>query len=184
VAWFDLAEGVVQADKVFARKSLREALWSLHEAGYEAHIRISAATPEADLEAAVWPGLRKITVSKAESPAALQMIADLVEELEQRRGLRSGTVAMELSIETPLGVQAMYRLAALSPRIAGISLGDGMTLAVHLGARSQQSSALAYAMGECMLASLAGQMPAPADRVYDRLAELEPDRRTEEPIPA
>jgi citrate lyase subunit beta/citryl-CoA lyase len=105
-------------------------------------VRISVATPEADLEAAIRPGLASVYYPLAESARQVQEADALIAKLEKLRGIRPGTVEIRPLIESPGGVCSAREIAASSPRITMFGIGPKMTLEGH---------ALSYARGECEL---------------------------------
>lgn len=124
-------------------------------------VRISAASPEADLLAAVRPGVSAVFCSRAESAAQLRAADGLIAELERLRGIRPGTVRLRALIETPLGVTRAHEIAAASQRCAAIGLGP------HVHAQLGGDS-LAYARGECeLIAHALNLAPMHVDNRWD-----------------
>ncbi len=109
-----------------------------------AGVRITVATPRADLDAVVWPGVSTIYHPRTESAEQIQAVAVRVTELERLRGIRPGTVHIAPLVETPLGVVIACEIASSSPRIR--SFGVGPNIGMDLDADS-----LAYAQAECEL---------------------------------
>jgi citrate lyase subunit beta/citryl-CoA lyase len=124
-------------------------------------IRISLASPEADLAAAVRPGVTTILYPRVESAEQIQQADVLITELERRRGIRPGTVELRALIESPKGVSMAHDIASSSPRLVAIGVGPnvGVTL---------DGDALGYASGECELHALAsGLTPLNVQYVLD-----------------
>jgi citrate lyase subunit beta/citryl-CoA lyase len=116
-------------------------------------VRISVATPEADLSAAVVPGVSTIFYPKVESAEQVQLADRLVHRLEQLRGIRPGTVELCPMIETPKGVSSAHAIAASSSRIRAFGVGPN----IH---HMLEADALAFARSECELQALAlGRRP-------------------------
>ena len=109
-----------------------------------AGVRISRATPHADLAAVVWPGVATIYHPRSESAEQIQAISTRIDELERLRGIRPGTVNLVPMVETPLGVTMAREIAASSPRVR--SFGVGPNIGMDLDADS-----LMYARAECEL---------------------------------
>lgn len=118
-------------------------------------VRISRASPEADLAAAVWPGVSEIFCPSAESAEDIQRTADEIGRLERRRGLRPGTVEIRPLIESAVGVARAHDIAGSSERIR--AFGTGPNLELNLG-----GDALEYARAECELHARALEL-APRD---------------------
>src|SRR5260221_11670538 len=66
-----------------------------------AGVRISRATPQADLAAVVWPGVSTIYHPRTESAEQLQAVAQHIDQLERRRGLRPREGRVVPLVETP-----------------------------------------------------------------------------------
>jgi len=117
------------------------------------------ATPRADLDAVVWPGVSTIYHPRTESAAQIEAVTAHVDALERRRGIRPGTVRVVPLIETPLGVVMAREIAASSPRID--SFGVGPNIDVDL-------DALVYARAECeLIARALGLDPVDIQQVLD-----------------
>jgi citrate lyase beta subunit len=111
-------------------------------------IRISAATPEADLYAAVRPGVSSIYLSQVETPDSVAAADALVRHLERLRGIRPGTIALRPLIESPMGVARAGDIADRVERID--AFGTGQHIDRELGGDS-----LEYARAECELVARA-----------------------------
>jgi citrate lyase subunit beta/citryl-CoA lyase len=117
-------------------------------------VRISLASPEADLAAAVWPGVAAIYYPRAESVEQIQMADSVITRLERLRGIRPGAVEVRPLVESPRGVACAYAIASGSARIA--VFGVGPNLADGLGVESGwDADSLMYARSECELAARA-----------------------------
>jgi citrate lyase subunit beta/citryl-CoA lyase len=107
-------------------------------------VRITRATPQADLAAVVWPGVSTIYHPRSESAEQIEAVAARIAELERLRGIRPGTVNVVPLVETSRGVAMAGEIASSSPRIR--SFGVGPNIGLDLDADS-----LAYARAECEL---------------------------------
>jgi citrate lyase subunit beta/citryl-CoA lyase len=105
-------------------------------------VRISRASPEADLVAAVWPGVSEIYCPRAESAEYIRQAADEIGRLERQRGIRPGTVEVRPLIESAKGVTMAREIAASSARIHTFGVGPNLELALG-------GDALSYARDEC-----------------------------------
>ena len=114
-------------------------------------VRISAATPEADLEAVVQPGVSTLLYPRCESPLQIERAERQIAQLERLRGIRPGSVMIGVMIESPRGVCASTELAASSRRITSLGTGPHLDLA---------GDALAYAQAECELVARAFGLPS------------------------
>ena len=76
-----------------------------------------------DLEAVVHEGLSGVCLAKCGSAENVQRLDWKLEELEQRRGLEVGSIAIQLLIETAKGVMNAYPAATASPRVNSLIFG-------------------------------------------------------------
>jgi citrate lyase beta subunit len=111
-------------------------------------IRISAATPEADLIAAVRPGVTSIYLSQVETSQAISDADALVAHLERLRGIRPRSIALRPLIESPIGITRVHDIASDVERIDAV--GTGPHIDRELGGDS-----LDYSRAECELVARA-----------------------------
>ncbi len=76
-----------------------------------------------DLEAIVHEGLSGVCLAKCGGPDHVQRLDWKLEELERRRGLKVGSVAIQLLIETAKGVMNAYPSAIASKRVNSLIFG-------------------------------------------------------------
>ena len=76
-----------------------------------------------DLEAIVYPGLDGVCLAKCGDAENVKRLAWKLEELEQRRGMKVGSVGIQLLIETAKGVMNAYPAACASPRVNSLIFG-------------------------------------------------------------
>ena len=119
----DLVELVPEERKHAARPEVARAIATARSAGAVPYVTIDPELAYADLHAAVWPGLEGIVVARAESAAQMREIDELVTELEAKRGLAAGSVAIVAALETARGNQDGYEIASASPRVSALTLG-------------------------------------------------------------
>jgi citrate lyase subunit beta / citryl-CoA lyase len=153
---YDLEDSVPQSQKEFARSIVRETLLIPDKGGAQVTIRINCSTPEADVEASVWPPLASISHPKTEDPEQIRRIDALIARLERERGIRPGTVGINAMIETAKGIAHCYEIAGSSPRITHFSGGGGYDMSLDLGVEMfQDFDQFFYGKGECSLAARA-----------------------------
>jgi citrate lyase subunit beta/citryl-CoA lyase len=117
-------------------------------------VRISLASPEADLAAAVWPGLESVYYPRAESIEQIQSADAVITRLEKLRGIRPGTVELRPMVESPPGVTGASEIAASSARI--VAFGVGPNISDGLGVEpGWDADALTYARSQCELVARA-----------------------------
>ena len=96
-------------------------------------MRINCAYPEADLDAAVRPGVSRISHPKTDHAEQIRKVDAIITRLERERGIRPGTIEINAMIETTLGVANSYDIAASSPRVKSFSPGTGYDMSMDMG---------------------------------------------------
>lgn len=121
----DLEDLVHPNKKADARASLKERISTAGGRGADVLVRINPDSNlvNADLEAAIWPGLAGIVIPKAESAAEVRQVDKIITDLEKKRGIKAGTIKIEVLIETWKGNWDAYEIACASPRIDTLCLG-------------------------------------------------------------
>ncbi|MGE3537091.1 MAG: CoA ester lyase [Candidatus Tectimicrobiota bacterium] len=130
---FDFEDSVPQAEKARARTLVAYAIAQGLKGGADITIRINCSYPEADVPAAVLPGVVQINFPKAETAAQMRNLDRLITEAERRQGIRPGTVRIGANIETTLGTANSYEIASASPRIDGFAGGTGYDMSMDMG---------------------------------------------------
>jgi len=122
----DLEDSVPSPQKAEARAALAPAVAQLGAAGVEVLVRINRELRHAvaDLEAAVIPGVSAISLPKTAGAEHLQLIDELIDELEQERGLAAGGIGLIAMIETLQGLEQAEAMATAGPRLIGLTLGS------------------------------------------------------------
>ena len=128
VLTLDLEDSVPPAEKAKGREMIQEYLKSSRadQAAPNLYVRINNWETEMtndDLEAIVHPGLNGVCLAKCGEADNVRRLAWKLEELEQRRGMEVGSVAIQLLIETAKGVINAYSAAAASPRVNSLIFG-------------------------------------------------------------
>lgn len=121
----DLEDAVPPAEKVAARKLLKESVPLVARGGAEVQVRVNNVPEllEGDLTAAVCAGVDGITLPKAESAEQLRHVDALLAHLERERGVAPGRTRLSLIVETARGVLDVEQVAAASPRVVTMSVG-------------------------------------------------------------
>ena len=130
---FDLEDSVPQSQKEHARTLVRDAITQGLKGAAEINVRINCAYPEADVPAAVWPGVTQINFPKAETAEQIRLLDELITEMERLRGIRPGTVRIGAAVETTLGVANSYEIASTSPRMDSFGPGTGYDMSMDMG---------------------------------------------------
>lgn len=113
----DLEDSVPQHLKAHARTLVKDAIPNVSRGGAEAFVRINHDSVEADLEGAVWPGLKRIKYPKTEYAHEVRLLDEIITRLERERGIAPGTVEIDPGIETAVGVINIFEIAGASPRV-------------------------------------------------------------------
>lgn len=129
----DLEDSVPLSEKEKARSLVRETIPKVAKGGAAIFIRINWDFVEADLRAAVWPGIARIILPKTETAEDMKRCADLLTELEKERGILIGSIEITPLIESALGAVNGYEIAAATPRCKTSRGGAGYDMAVDLG---------------------------------------------------
>src|SRR5512135_2081684 len=122
----DLEDSVPPAEKPKARDIVRESLKLAGSGGSTVYARINnweTLMTNDDLEAIVHEGLSGVCLAKTGGPDHVQRLDWKLEELERRRNLPVGSVAIQLLIETAKGVINAYPSAIASKRVNSIIFG-------------------------------------------------------------
>ena len=122
----DLEDSVPPAEKPKARELTRENLKYAGSGGSTVYVRINnweTLMTNDDLEAIVHEGLSGVCLAKCGGPDHVQRLDWKLEELERRRGLKVGSIAIQLLIETAKGVMNAYPSAIASKRVNSLIFG-------------------------------------------------------------
>jgi citrate lyase subunit beta/citryl-CoA lyase len=121
----DLEDSVPQHLKAHARTMVKDAIVTVSKGGAEAFTRINHDTVEADLEGAVWPGLKRIKYPKTEHASEVRLLDEIISRLERERGITPGSIEIDCGIETALGTANVFEIAAASPRVKEFGASAG-----------------------------------------------------------
>ena len=124
----DLEDSVPPAEKAKGREMIKKYLDSSRtsQKSKYLYVRINNWETEMtndDLEAVVYPGLDGVCLAKCGSKENVKRLDWKLEELEQRRGMKVGSVAIQLLIETAKGVINAHEAATASPRVNSLIFG-------------------------------------------------------------
>lgn len=122
----DLEDSVPPAEKPKAREMVRENLKFSGSGGSTIYVRVNnweTLMTNDDLEAVVYEGLSGICLAKCGHPDNVMRLEWKLDELERRRGLPLGSVAIQLLCETAKGVINAYPSAIASKRVNSLIFG-------------------------------------------------------------
>ncbi len=121
----DLEDSVPQNRKAYARTLVKDAIPKIEKGGTEAFVRINHEHMQADTEASVWPGLKRIKYPKTETADEVRALDAIITRMEKERGMPVGAIEIDTGIETALAVTNVYDIAAASPRVKEFGATNG-----------------------------------------------------------
>jgi len=122
----DLEDSVPPAEKEKARETIRKNLELAGSGGSVVYVRVNnweTLMTNDDLEAIVYPGLSGVCLAKCGHPDDVKRLDWKLDELERRRNIPVGTVAIQLLCETAKGAINAYPSAMASPRVNSLIFG-------------------------------------------------------------
>jgi citrate lyase subunit beta/citryl-CoA lyase len=128
----DLEDSIVERRKIEARGLVKEAIGQASQGAAEVFVRVNKPLAQADIEAAVWPGLQGIMLPRVDSADEVAATAELLTALERQRGLVVGSLQLIVLLESARGVWNMRSIITASPRVTQVGL-DESDLACDLG---------------------------------------------------
>jgi citrate lyase subunit beta / citryl-CoA lyase len=130
----DIEDSIAPAEKERCRTLIRESIQKANKGGASIYVRINKPFVDADLPAAVWPGVNRIMLPKTESAAEMQHAHEIIARLEKERGVPEGDIELSPMIESALGAVNIYEILTATPRkIHSQGGGGGYDMAVNLG---------------------------------------------------
>jgi len=143
---FDLEDSVPPSEKQKARELTSKYLKFASSAGADVYVRVNnweTGLTNDDCEAVVNEGLNSICLAKCGSPDDVKRLDWKIEELEQRRGLKIGSISIQLLIETAKGMMNVYQSAQASRRVNSLIFG-------HVDYTSDMRVPLVHPAGEAL----------------------------------
>jgi citrate lyase subunit beta/citryl-CoA lyase len=129
----DLQDSVPQAQKALARSLVQQAIQNVAQGGGEVQVRINQAHIEADVAAAVWPGLSSLNMGHTLTVDQVRLMDTRLGQVERERGLRPGSIEIDVSPDSVFGTLALEGLVDASPRITSFGSVGGYDYALSLG---------------------------------------------------
>jgi len=126
VITLDLEDSVPPAEKQKARELSHQNLKFASSSGADVYVRINnweTGMTNADCEAVVDKGLAAICLAKCGGPDDVRRLDWKLEEMEQRKGLKVGSIQIQLLIETAKGMMNVYQSALASKRVNSLIYG-------------------------------------------------------------
>lgn len=156
----DLEDSVPAGERNAARAALQDSVRCAGSGHSDVLVRINAGAPDADadLDAAVIPGVTALVIPKAESPRQVAEISQRVEALEATRGIESGAIRFLVLIESSEGLLDAREVARADPRVVALSLGSE-DFAAETGMQPNEDNLLLPKQLTLFAARAAGVMP-------------------------
>ena len=126
VVTFDLEDSVPPAEKEKARELTHKNLKMAAATGADVYVRLNnweTGMTNADCEAVVDEGLTAVCLAKCGGPDDVKRLDWKLDEMEQKRGLKPGSIQIQLLIETAKGMMNVYGAAMASPRVKSLIFG-------------------------------------------------------------
>jgi citrate lyase subunit beta/citryl-CoA lyase len=126
VITLDIEDSVPPAEKQKARELSHKNLKFAGSSGAAVYVRVNnweTGMTNSDCEAVVDEGLAAVCLAKCGGPDDVKRLDWKLEEMEQRRGLKAGSVQIQLLIETAKGVMNVYQSALASKRVNSLIFG-------------------------------------------------------------
>lgn len=122
----DLEDSVPPAEKQRAREIVHRNIKFAGSTGSTVYVRVNnweTGMTNDDCEAVIEEGLAAICLAKCGGPDHVKRLDWKIEELEQRRGLKIGSIQIQLLIETAKGMMNVYEAALASKRVNSLIFG-------------------------------------------------------------
>ena len=155
---FDLEDAVAPAEKDAARILVRNTMRYMDFRGCERIVRINSTdTPywKADLDAVMPQKPELILLPKTGSSKDTLEVDAYMTELEQKLGFASNTVGLMPLIETALGVENAFQIAASTRRVQALFLGAEDLTADLQCKRTKEGREIEYARTRLVVAARA-----------------------------
>jgi citrate lyase subunit beta/citryl-CoA lyase len=129
----DLQDSVPQAQKEYARTLVQQAIHTAAQGGGNVQVRINQAYIEADVAASVWPGLSSLNMGHTLTRDQVKLMDACVTRMERERGMRPGTIDIDVSPDSVQATIALEDLVDASPRVTSFGSVGGYDYALSLG---------------------------------------------------
>jgi len=181
VAILDLEDGVPPEEKDRARATVAAALaLPSADAGPARYLRLNGdvRARDADLTAAVGPGLEGIVAPKVDHADEIASLARILDEREDAAGVARGSIRIVPSIESARGLLEAHAIAACSDRVIALLFGaEDFARDLSLPTeREAEAAELLYARSAIVVAAVAARRQA-IDGIWPDVADNEGLRR-------
>ena len=131
----DLEDSVPNSQKAEARKMVQEAADIVSQAGADVVVRLNQPLRHAvpDIEACISPCIAALALPKCNSAGHIQLLAEMVEELEEERCMVTGHTKFLTMVETADAFFELRDIAKAHPRVVVLMLGgEDFALSLHM----------------------------------------------------
>ena len=140
------------------RKTLSDSIETAGRGGAEVFIQVNKSVAHADVEAAIWPGVKGIVYPGAESAAEIEEMDELLTNLERQRGIAKDTLHIIVLLDSGKGVWNIREIIQASPRVSSIGL-DELSLCANMGiAPTPDFDPFEYAKGRVIIEGRASRV--------------------------
>ncbi|MDQ6673801.1 MAG: aldolase/citrate lyase family protein [Chloroflexota bacterium] len=129
----DLEDSVPQAQKAQARTLVQQAIRIAAQGGGDVEVRINQSSIQADVEAAVWPGLSSLNMGHTLTADQVRLMDACITRMERERGIRPGSIEIDVSPDSVYATVALEELVDASPREKSFGAVGGYDYALSLG---------------------------------------------------
>ena len=139
------------------RSRMPAAIHTAARGGAEVFVRIESDAAAAELEATVFPGISGVVLKNVKSPGAVARTGNQLVMLEASRGIASGSLEIDVEVDTAAGVWNALEIARASPRF-GIFTIDERALSANLGMSTEpklEFEPLEYVKGQLITVATA-----------------------------
>lgn len=156
----DLEDSVPEQEKRTARQLLPDVVRQLAATGADVLVRVNRPLQHAvrDIEAAVCPQVKAISLTKVDGPSHVRLMAELIEDCERKAGMAVGHTGLIVLVETAAAYADMRAIAGASPRVVAMMLASE-DLAEDLGAEPLDEVLLGPKQQMVIAARAAGVIP-------------------------
>lgn len=173
----DLEDSVPSSEKASTRAHVRDWLTVMAQSGglkdRKVFVRINSLASglaREDLESVITHGIDGISQPKPASEQDVMEVAEIIQLLEEERGIEAGHIGLLPWVETASGLIHAYDIASASPRVVGISFGaEDFTLDTGI-VRTDEGNELLYPRTMVVVAARAADVLA-VDTPYNNFRD-------------
>lgn len=172
---FDLEDSVPAAEKETARVLVRDAIGELSAKDPAAFVRVNGLTTglmEEDLNWVVQKGLAGVVLPKVESRDDISKMSRLMDQVECKKGIGPGSLALIPILETAIGVINAHGVSKSCQRVAAVAFG-AVDFAREMGITpSEDGAELLYARSRIAIGARAAGVQA-VDSPWINVADMD-----------